>query len=82
METGMFTSMGFSYLRWWDGNYFNETPDEREKEIWNQPQTEILADRFAMLIAVICLEKGIEVVKEFQKKHNFFREIGKFKKKI
>jgi dsRNA-specific ribonuclease len=57
-------------------------PDEREKEIWNQPETIILADRFEMLIGVIYLEKGIDAVKEFLKKHHFFEEIDKTIKKI
>ncbi|HVP96749.1 ribonuclease III domain-containing protein [Methanoregula sp.] len=53
--------------------------DQRTNQIWNQPTTEILADRFEMLIAVIYLERGIEGVKEFLKKHNFFDEIDKIK---
>jgi len=61
-------------------NFILWGPDEREKEIWNQPTTEILADRFEMLIAVIYLEKGIDGVKEFLKKHTFFEEIDKMRK--
>ena len=53
-------------------------PDERDKEIWNQPKTEILADRFEMLIGVIYLEAGIEGVKKFLDKHHFFEEIDTF----
>ena len=61
-------------------NFILWGPDEREKEIWNQPTTEILADRFEMLIAVIYLEQGIDAVKDFLQKHKFFEEIDKFKK--
>ena len=61
-------------------NFILWGPDEREKEIWNQPTTEILADRFEMLIAVIYLEKGIDAVKEFLQKHTFFKEIDKMNK--
>ena len=50
-------------------------PDERKQQKWDQPTTTILADRFEMLIAVIYLEKGIDAVKEFLKKHHFFKEI-------
>jgi hypothetical protein len=32
-----------------------------------------------MLIAVIYLERGIDAVKEFLKKHTFFEEIKKLK---
>ena len=63
-------------------NFILWGPDEREKEIWNQPTTEILADRFEMLIAVIYLEKGIDAVKEFLQKHRFFEEIDKMKKDL
>jgi len=55
-------------------------PDERTQQIWDQTNTLILADRFEMLIGVIYLENGIEAVKEFLKKHNFFEEIDKLKK--
>jgi ribonuclease III len=63
-------------------NFILWGPDEREKEIWNQPTTEILADRFEMLIAVIYLEKGIDAVKEFLQKHRFFEEIDKMNKDL
>jgi ribonuclease-3 len=63
-------------------NFILWGPDEREKEIWNQPTTEILADRFEMLIAVIYLEKGIDTVKEFLQKHRFFEEIDKMNKDL
>jgi ribonuclease-3 len=63
-------------------NFILWGPDEREKEIWNQPTTEILADRFEMLIAVIYLEKGIDAVKEFLQKHKFFEEIDKMYKDL
>jgi ribonuclease-3 len=54
-------------------------PDERKQQKWDQPTTVILADRFEMLIAVIYLEKGIDAVKEFLKKHRFFEEIDRLK---
>jgi ribonuclease-3 len=54
-------------------------PDERKQQKWDQPTTVILADRFEMLIAVIYLEKGIDAVKEFLKKHHFFEEIDLLK---
>jgi ribonuclease-3 len=54
-------------------------PDERKQQKWDQPTTVILADRFEMLIAVIYLEKGIDAVKEFLKKHHFFEEIDHLK---
>jgi dsRNA-specific ribonuclease len=54
-------------------------PDERKQQKWDQPTTTILADRFDLLIAVIYLEKGIDAVKEFLKKHHFFDEIDKMK---
>jgi ribonuclease-3 len=57
-------------------NYILWGPDERKQKKWEQPTTEILADRFEMLIGVIYLETGIEGVKEFLKKHKFFEEIG------
>jgi dsRNA-specific ribonuclease len=60
-------------------NYILWGPDERKQQKWDQPTTFILADRFEMLIAVIYLEKGIEAVKEFLKKHHFFEEIDKLK---
>jgi len=56
-------------------------PDEERQRRWDQPTTEILANRFEMLIAVIYLENGIDAVKEFLKKHNFFQEIDKIKKR-
>lgn len=58
-------------------NYILWGPDERDKTIWNQPKTEILANRFEMLIAVIYLENGIDAVKEFLKRHCFFEKIEK-----
>jgi dsRNA-specific ribonuclease len=54
-------------------------PDERKQQKWDQPTTVILADRFEMLIAVIYLEKGIDAVREFVKKHHFFEEIDRLK---
>ncbi len=53
--------------------------DEKNKHVWNQPATIILADRFEMLIGIIYLEKGIGGVKAFLEKHNFFPEIDKFR---
>jgi dsRNA-specific ribonuclease len=50
-------------------------PDERKQQKWDQRATVILADRFEMLIAVLYLEKGIDAVKEFLKKHHFFEEL-------
>jgi dsRNA-specific ribonuclease len=61
-------------------NYILWGPDERKQQKWDQPTTVILANRFEMLIAVIYLEKGIDAVKEFMKKHHFFEEIDKIKK--
>jgi len=63
-------------------NFILWGPDEREKEIWNQPTTVILADRFEMLIAVIYLERGIDAVKEFLQKHRFFKEIDKMNRDL
>ena len=60
-------------------NFILWGPDERTQQIWNQPTTEILANRFEMLIAVIYLENGIDAVKKFLEKHNFFEEIDKIK---
>ncbi len=60
-------------------NFILWGPDERKREIWNQLETKILADRFEMLVAVIYLEKGIDAVKEFLKKHRFFEEIDTLK---
>jgi dsRNA-specific ribonuclease len=54
-------------------------PDEIRLKKWDQPTTEILADRFEMLIAVIYLENGIDAVKDFLKKHDFFQEIDKIR---
>ena len=54
-------------------------PDERKQQKWDQPTTVILADRLEMLIGVIYLEKGIDAVKEFLKKHHFFEEIDRLK---
>ena len=60
-------------------NYILWGPDERNQQKWDQPTTIILADRFEMLIAILYLEKGIDAVKEFLKKHRFFEEIDKRK---
>ncbi len=61
-------------------NFILWGPDERNQKKWDQPTTDILADRFEMLIGVIYLEKGTEAVKEFLKKHKFFPETDKIKK--
>ena len=47
----------------------------KEAAEMDQPTTVILADRFEMLIAVIYLEKGIDAVKDFLKKHHFFEAL-------
>jgi dsRNA-specific ribonuclease len=60
-------------------NYILWGPDERKQQKWDQQTTVILADRFEMLVAVIYLEKGVEAVKEFLKKHHFFEEIDKIR---
>ena len=60
-------------------NFILWGPDERDKKIWDQPTTTILANRFEMLIAVIYLEKGIDAVKDFLIKHQFFEKIDKMK---
>jgi dsRNA-specific ribonuclease len=60
-------------------NYILCGPDERNQQKWDQPTTVILADRFEMLIAILYLEKGVEAIKEFLKKHHFFEEIDKRK---
>jgi len=60
-------------------NYILWGPDEKRLLRWDQPTTKKLAGRFEMLIAVIYLEKGIDAVKEFLKKHNFFEEIDKMR---
>jgi len=52
-------------------------PDERKQQKWDQPATTLLADRSGVLVAVLYLEKGIDAVKEFLKKHHFFKEIDK-----
>ena len=52
-------------------------PDEWRRKIWEVAETKILADRFEMLVAVIYLEKGIEGVREFLDKHEFFQRIKK-----
>ena len=62
--------------------FYSLGPDERKQQKWDQPSTDILADRFEMLIGVIYLEKGIEAVKKFLNKQNFFQSIDKFKKKF
>lgn len=61
-------------------NFILWGPDERSRLIWNQPKTLILADHFEMLIGVIYREKGVEGVKEFLNKHNFFKSIDNFEK--
>jgi ribonuclease III len=61
-------------------NFILWGPDEEERKIWDLPATEILANRFEMLVGVIYLEKGIEAVKDFLNKHHFFPEIEKHKK--
>ncbi len=63
-------------------NFILWGPDERDKQKWNFPETDILADRFEMLIGVIYLEHGIGAVKDFLKKQKFFEEIDKMKKEI
>jgi len=60
-------------------NYILWGPNERKQKIWDHPTTEILADRFEMLIGIIYLEKGIEGVKNFLEKHDFFQRIDKIK---
>lgn len=60
-------------------NYILWSQKEEKQKIWDQPTTIILADRFEMLIAVIYLEKGIEGVKNFLEKHDFFQRIDKIK---
>jgi dsRNA-specific ribonuclease len=60
-------------------NFILWGPDERDRTIWDQPTTTILADRFEMLVAVIYLENGIGAVKEFLEKHHFFEEIDAMK---
>ena len=62
-------------------NFILWGPSERNQKKWDQPGTDLLADRFEMLIGVMYLEKGIGAVKEFLEKHHFFREIDRFKKK-
>jgi dsRNA-specific ribonuclease len=70
-------------LRYFAGNgiqvprYILRGQDERKQQKWNQPATTLLADRFGMLVAAIYLENGIDAVKEFLKKHHFFKEIDK-----
>ena len=62
-------------------NFILWGPGERNQKKWDQPGTDLLADRFEMLVGVMYLEKGIGAVKEFLEKHHFFREIDGFKKK-
>jgi dsRNA-specific ribonuclease len=57
-------------------------PDEWKRAIWDLPGTRILADRFEMLIAVIYLEKGVDAVRGFLNKHNFFKAIETIKKAV
>jgi ribonuclease III len=61
-------------------NFILWGPDERRREIWDQPETIVLADHFEMLIGVVYLEKGIEGVKEFLSKHHFVESIDNFNK--
>lgn len=63
-------------------NYILWGSDEIKQRKWDQPITVILANRFEMLVAVIYLERGIDAVKEFLKKHKFFEEIDKIKKDL
>jgi ribonuclease-3 len=63
-------------------NFILWGPDERNQQKWDQSNTDILADRFEMLIGVIYLEYGIEAVKKFLKKHRFFEEIDRLKKEL
>ncbi|MCX6681424.1 MAG: hypothetical protein NTY71_00335 [Methanoregula sp.] len=74
-ETLQLFSKNYIHLQ----NFILWGPDERKQQKWDQPTTVILANRFEMLIAVIYLEKGIDAVKEFLKKHKFFEEIDKIK---
>ena len=60
-------------------NFILWGPDERKQQKWEQPTTVILADRFEMLVAVIYLEKGVDAVKGFLRKHRFFEEIDRIK---
>jgi dsRNA-specific ribonuclease len=60
-------------------NYILWGPDERKQKKWDHPATNILADRFEMLVAVLYLENGVDAVKEFLKKYRFFEEIDKLK---
>jgi dsRNA-specific ribonuclease len=60
-------------------NYIMWGPDERKQKIWDYQTTEILADRFEMLIGVIYLEQRIDGVKDFLKKHDFFQRMDKIK---
>ena len=60
-------------------NFILWGPDERKQQKWDQPTTVMLADRFEMLVAVIYLEKGIDGVRGFLKKHRFFEKIDRKK---
>ena len=60
-------------------NFILWGPDERKQQKWDQPTTVMLADRFEMLVAVIYLEKGIDGVRGFLRKHRFFEEIDRKK---
>ena len=55
-------------------------PGEKENGTGDQPPMKMLAERFGMLVGVIYLEKGIEAVREFLKKHHFFEEIDRLNK--
>jgi len=50
-------------------------PDQRAKKTWNQESTDMLADRFGMLIGALYLEKGLEGVMDFLATHRFFKKI-------
>ena len=63
-------------------NFILWGPDERKQQKWDQPSTDMLADRFEMLIGVIYLEKGIDAVKKFLDRQNFFPSVDRFRKKI
>ena len=60
-------------------NYILWGPDERKQQKWEYPTTDILADRFEMLIGVLYLENGVDSVKLFLEKHRFFEETDKLK---
>jgi ribonuclease III len=63
-------------------NFILWGPDEENKKRWDLPETNLLADRFEMLIGVIYLEKGIDAVKEFLEKQKFFQKVDEFRKTV